>query len=73
MEVNTMEEGEINDIVGEEVVMKDMDYATLKNKVMKPQKRVAGDTGPELSSDEELRAQFSTVRNDKKIKEIGNR
>jgi hypothetical protein len=26
-----------------------------------------------LSSDEELRAQFSTVRNDKKIKEIGNR
>jgi hypothetical protein len=66
MEVNTMEEGEINDIAGEEVVMEDMDYAKVKNKVIKSKKRVVGETGPELSSDEELRAQFSTVRNRKK-------
>jgi hypothetical protein len=49
MEVETMEEGEIND-------------AELKNKFAKPKKRVAGETGPELSSEEELMAQFSTMR-----------
>jgi hypothetical protein len=32
MEVEAMEEGEINDEAGEEVVMEDMDYAELKNK-----------------------------------------
>jgi hypothetical protein len=63
MEVNTMEEGEISDVAGEEMMMEDMDYATVKNKVIKPKKRVTGETGPELSSDEERRAQFSTVRN----------
>jgi hypothetical protein len=73
MEVNTMEEGEMNDIVGEEVVMEDMDNAKLKNKVFKPKTRVAGETGPELSSDEKLRAQFSTVRNRKKTKLIYKR
>jgi hypothetical protein len=57
MEVEAMEEGEIN----EEVVMEDVDYAELKNKIVKPKKRVAGETGPELSSEEELMAQFSTV------------
>jgi hypothetical protein len=36
------------------------------NKVVKPKKRVAGETGSELSSDEELRAKFSTARNRKK-------
>jgi hypothetical protein len=61
MEANTMEEGEIYYIVGEEVVIEDMDYAKLKNKVIKPKKKVAGETGPELSSDEQLTAQFSTV------------
>jgi hypothetical protein len=45
------------------MVMEDMDYAKVKTKVTKPKKRVAGETGPELSSDEELRAQFSTARN----------
>jgi hypothetical protein len=44
MEINTMEEGEISDIVGEEVVMKDMDYAKLKNKVIEPKKTVMGET-----------------------------
>jgi hypothetical protein len=68
MEANTMEEGEINDVTGEEVVMEGMDYAKVKNKYIKPKKGDAGETGPELSSDEELRAQFSTVRNLKKAK-----
>jgi hypothetical protein len=35
MDVNTMEEGEINYVAGEEVVMEDMDYAKVKNKVYK--------------------------------------
>jgi hypothetical protein len=30
--------------------MEDMDYAKLKNKVVKPKKWVAGKAGPELSS-----------------------
>jgi predicted metal-dependent hydrolase len=72
MEVNTMEEGEINDVAGEEVVMEDMDYAKVKNKVIKPKTRVAGETGPELSSDEELRALFSTVGNRKKKRKSTN-
>jgi hypothetical protein len=63
--VEAMEEGEINDESGEEVVMEDMDYAELKNKFVKPKKRVSGETGPELSSEEELMAQFSTVRSRK--------
>jgi hypothetical protein len=62
MAVNTLEEGEINDLAGEQVVMEDMGYAKIRNKVIKPKERVAGETGPELSPDEELRAQFSTVR-----------
>jgi hypothetical protein len=45
--------------------MEDMDYAELKNKFVNPKKRVAGETGPELSSEEELMAQFSTVRSRK--------
>jgi hypothetical protein len=44
MEVNTMEEGEINDVAGLEVVMEDMDYAKVKNKVIEQKKRVAGET-----------------------------
>jgi hypothetical protein len=43
MEVNTMEKGEINDVIVEEVVMEDMDYTKIKNKVIKPKKRVAGE------------------------------
>jgi hypothetical protein len=39
-----------------------MDYAELKNKFVKPKKRVSGETGPELSSEEELMAQYSTGR-----------
>jgi hypothetical protein len=58
VEVNTMEEGEINGVDGEEVVMEDMDYA----KLIKQKKRVAGEVGHELLSDEELRAQFSAVK-----------
>jgi hypothetical protein len=65
MEVEAREEGEINDKAGEEV-MEDMDYAELKNKFVKPKKRVAGETWPELSSEEELMAQFSTVRSRRK-------
>jgi hypothetical protein len=61
MEVEGTEEGEINDEDGEEVVMEDMDCAKLKNNFVKPKKRVAGETGPELSSDVELMAKFSTV------------
>jgi hypothetical protein len=62
MEVEAMEEGEINDEAGEEVVMEDMNYAELKNKFVKPKNRVAGETGPELLSEEELMAQFSSAR-----------
>jgi hypothetical protein len=40
----------------------------LKNKVMKSKKWVAGETGPGFSSEEELMAQFSTVRSRKKPK-----
>jgi hypothetical protein len=65
MEVEAMEEREINDEAWEEVVMEDTDYTELKNKFVKPKKRVAGETGPELSS-EKLMAQFSTVRSRKK-------
>jgi hypothetical protein len=36
MVVEVMEEGDINDEAGEEVVMEDMDYAELKNKFVKP-------------------------------------
>jgi hypothetical protein len=62
MEVNTMEKIEINDVAGKKMVMEDMDYAKVKNKVIKPKKRDAGETGSELLSDEELRTQFSIVR-----------
>jgi hypothetical protein len=44
MEVQAMEKGEINDKAGEEVVLEDMDYAELKNKFVKPKRRVAGET-----------------------------
>jgi hypothetical protein len=40
MEVNTLDEGKIHDIVREEVLMEDMDYAKLKNKVIKPTTRL---------------------------------
>jgi hypothetical protein len=70
MEVEAMEEGEINDEAGEEVVMEDMDYAELKNKFVKPKKGVAGETGSELSS--ELVEQFSTVRSRKNQKKKKN-
>jgi hypothetical protein len=65
MEVEAMEEGELNDESWEAVVMEDMDYAELKNKFVKPKKRVAGETGPELSSEGKLKAKFSTVRSRK--------
>jgi hypothetical protein len=60
-----MDEGEISDEAGEEVVMEDMDYTELKNKFVKSKKRFAGETWPELSSEEELMAQFSTARSHK--------
>jgi hypothetical protein len=44
-----MEEGEINNEAGKEVVMADMNYRELKNKFVEPKNRVAGETGPELS------------------------
>jgi hypothetical protein len=59
MEVNAIEEEEINDVAVEEVVTGDMDYAKVKNKFIKPKKAVAGEPGPELSSDEEVRAQLT--------------
>jgi hypothetical protein len=46
--------------------VEDMAYAKVKKKVIKPKTKVSGETGPEFSSDEELRAQFSTTRNRKK-------
>jgi hypothetical protein len=51
-----------------------MDYAKLKNKVIKRRKRVARETRPELSLSLSLslRAQFSTVRNRKKPKKSTN-
>jgi nucleoside diphosphate kinase len=66
MEVNTMEKGKVNDVIGVEVVMEDMDYAKANSKIIKPKRTVAGETVPKLSSDEELRAQFSTAINRKK-------
>jgi hypothetical protein len=68
VEVNAMEEEEINDEAAEEVEMEDKDYTKLRNKVCKPKKRVVGKAGPEFSSEEELRAQFSTVRSRKRPK-----
>jgi hypothetical protein len=47
-EVDAIEDGEIYDEAGGEVVMEDMDQAKLKNKVVKPKKRTARKTGPEL-------------------------
>jgi hypothetical protein len=47
-----------------------MDYAKVKNKVIKPKKRVAGETGSKLLSEEELRAQISTVRNRKNQRDL---
>jgi hypothetical protein len=35
------------------MVIEDKDYANIKYKIIIPQNRVAGETGPELSSDEE--------------------
>jgi hypothetical protein len=70
MEVDALEDGEIYDEAGEEVVMEDMNHAKLKNKVVKPKRRVAGKTGPELSSEDELRAKFSTVRSRKKRRKL---
>jgi hypothetical protein len=67
MEVHAMEE-EMNDEAGEEVEMADNDNVKLNNKVVKPKKRAAGKAGPELSSEEELKAQFSIVRRRKKPK-----
>lgn len=37
-----IEEGEISDVVGEEVMMEGIDYAKVKNKVNKSKKRVSG-------------------------------
>jgi hypothetical protein len=44
----------------EEAEMADNDYEKLKNKVFEQKKRVAGKAGPELSSEEERKVQFST-------------
>jgi hypothetical protein len=52
------------------MVMENMGCAKVKNKIIKQKKRVAGETGLELSSDEELSAQISTVRNRKKNLQI---
>jgi hypothetical protein len=69
MEIDEMkEEEEINDETAEEMEMENKDYAKLRNKVVKPKKRVAGKAGPEVSSEEELMAQFSTVRRRKSKK-----
>jgi hypothetical protein len=65
------EGGEINYVIGEDLV-ENMDYPKLKTKLIKPKKKVAGETGPELSSDEELMAQFRTVRNRKKTNKSTN-
>jgi hypothetical protein len=56
VEVDTIEEGEINYVAGEEAVMGNMGYAKVKNKIIKPKKRFAGEAGTESSSDEKLRA-----------------
>jgi hypothetical protein len=70
MEVDAMEGGEIYDEAGEEVVMEDMDQAKLKDKIVKPKKRAAGKAGPELSSEKEQIAKFSTVRSPKKARKL---
>jgi hypothetical protein len=65
MEVNKVEEREINKIVVEEVLMEDSLRAGKKNFNI-PMKRVAGQRGPDVSSDVELWEQFSTVGNRKR-------
>jgi hypothetical protein len=40
--------------LGKKRLMEDMDHAKVKDKVIKLKKRVAGETGPEVSSEEEL-------------------
>jgi hypothetical protein len=42
MQANTMEEKALNDVAGEEMVMEDMDYTKVKNKVIK-QKMTVGE------------------------------
>jgi hypothetical protein len=54
------------------VVLEEMDYAKLKNKIMKWKKRVAGETRPEFSSEEELMPQFNTVGSRKKPNKLLN-
>jgi hypothetical protein len=70
MDVEAIEQEEISDEAEEEVVMEDVDYAMLKNKFVKPKKRVAGETRPELSSEEELKAKYTTVRRRKRPKKL---
>jgi hypothetical protein len=48
MKVDSMEEEEINDKPAEEVEMEDKDYTKLRNKFVKPKKRLEGKAGPEL-------------------------
>jgi hypothetical protein len=62
MDVEATEQEEINDKAEEEMVMEDVDYAKLKNKFVKPKKGAAGETRTELSSEGELKAQFTTVK-----------
>jgi hypothetical protein len=45
--------------------MEDMDYAKPKKKFNNSKKRIGGETEPELSSEEERRTQFRTIRNHK--------
>jgi uncharacterized protein YheU (UPF0270 family) len=72
MEVNKVEEREINNIVVEEVLIEDTDYEQKENKFEIPMRRVAVQTGPELSSEEKLKAQFSTVGNRKNPRKSTN-
>jgi hypothetical protein len=72
MKVNTMEEGEINDVAGGRSGNGRHGLRKAK-KVSKPKKMVAGERVLEMPSDEELMAQFNTLRNLKKPKEIFKR
>jgi hypothetical protein len=60
MEINTIEEGELNDVAGEEVAMEDIDYAKVKNKFIKPKKRVARKTEA-IPSSETLATIYQTI------------
>jgi hypothetical protein len=76
-EINVSGEGDINELAGEDAVMKEMEHTKNKNNTVTSKKRYMGEKILEFSSNEELTKSqmylkimegFSTVRNRELIK-----